>query len=238
MLVSCCGRAGWRYVSQLHLIVYNKGGLMAKRTIQSCWKQYEKLARDYLDERRPLETVVEDIETLTHKANNDDVGESLTALFVRPYLPLDISVKFTAEFDDGVPSWQTRYEKYEDKSSCILLHPVSIYRFCRQAASVEVDGDEYDDFLELRALTFQQEIGKLPSLYILFMMILQRTAFLMEIAHLEKRGGVVEIAEDESYHTLLWAFKEFEAFAKRSWGVEIRAKHNISWYESDWITGR
>ena len=61
---------------------------------------------------------------------------------------------------------------------------------------------------------------------------------MLEIAHLEKRGGVIEIAEGEPYHTLLWAFKELEGFARRTYGVNIRAQFGISWYESDWITGR
>ena len=68
-------------------------------------------------------------------------------------------------------------------------------------------------------------------------MVLQRVAFLLEITHLEKRGGIIEVAEHESYHTLLWAFKELELFVKKTYGVNIRAHYGIAWYEAEWITG-
>ena len=111
-------------------------------------------------------------------------------------------------------------------------------RFLREARTTEITDEIRSDFLRCRYLSFKKEISKLPSIYVLFLLVLQRVAYLLEIAHLEKRGGVVEIAEGEPYHTMLWAFKEFEIFARKTWGLNIRARYGISWYESEWITGR
>ncbi len=208
---------------------------MAKRTIQSCWKQYEKLASDYMNEAKSKKATLKKIKTLTKKANADDVGASLVTLFVRPYLPLDLSLEFVCDLDDGIPRWQS---DYDSENSRIIVHPIAVSKFASDIVDLELQEEDYDDFLHCRWLSFLVEIGKLPSIYLLFMVVLQRVAYLLEVAHLEKRGGVVEVAEGEAYHTMLWAFKEFEIFAKRTWSISIRAKYGISWYESEWITGR
>ena len=122
----------------------------------------------------------------------------------------------------------------------ILAHVPGIFRFIhtiRQITEVHLE-EEDEDMLRLRHLSFLFEISKMPNTYILFMLILQRVALLLEIAHLEKRGGVIEVAEGEAYHTLLWAFKELEVFSDQAYGISIRPQFGIFWYESDWITGR
>jgi hypothetical protein len=207
---------------------------MAKRTLQSCWKQFEKLAAAYLAKPDHSTTLRRNLNTLCRKANEDNLGSSLVTLFVRPHLPLDLKVEFVCDLTEGIPAWQTAYDS---ENSRIIVHPVAVVEFSRSIQHVEIPSRD-EDFLRARWLSFLAEIGKLPTVYILFLLVLQRVAYLLEIAHLEKRGGVVEVAEDEAYHTLLWAFKEFEVFAKRTWGLNLRARHGISWYESEWITGR
>ncbi len=208
---------------------------MARRTIQSCWKQFEKLADAYIKKTKDRDETLEKIEDLCGKANGDRVGMSLVTLFVRPYLPLDLNLEFVHEIKKGIPRWQT---DYDSENSRIIVHPLGVVRFIREIQAAEVTDDDYEEFLHCRWLSFLTEMAKIPSIYLLFMLVLQRTAYLLEIAHLEKRGGVVEVAEGESYHTFLWAFKELEGFAKRTWALNIRAKYGISWYESEWITGR
>jgi hypothetical protein len=215
---------------------------MAKRTIQSCWKQYEKLVRNYLSSETPEITLAKMVD-LTEKANGDKLGASLITLFVKPHLPLDLEIEFCCDLEEGeVPEWKTRYDS---ENSRILIHPISIIKFVDRIAKLEVPeikGDaaeeEGEDFLHRRWVSFLRELSKLPSIYILFMLTLQRVAYLLEIAHLEKRGGIVEIAEGEAYHTMLWAFKELESFTKRTFGQQIRSHYGMSWYESEWITGR
>ncbi len=208
---------------------------MAKRTLQSCWKQYEKLAADYFEGLKPPEECRQKLADLTDKANSDNLGVSLLTLFVRPYLPLELKLEFDNELDGGVPEWQTRYD---GENSRIVVCPVAVFKFIREIRELEITDEDYEDFLHCRYVSFLVELAKLPAIYILFLLVLQRVAYLLEVAHLEKRGGVIEIAEGEAYHTLLWAFKELENFAKRTWGLNIRAHYGISWYESEWITGR
>ncbi len=208
---------------------------MAKRTLQSCWKQFEKLTYKYLDE--PTDAKFKAIEELIGKVNGDRLGDSLYLLFVKPHLPLDLQVVFDCELDENgeLPEWRTFYSSERQN---ILVHPIASYKFIREVRNVEITDDDREDFLHLRYLSFTKEIGKLPPIYLLFMLVLQRVAFLLEIAHLEKRGGIIEVAEGEAYHTLLWAFKELERFVQTTWGVQVRAHYSISWYESEWITGR
>lgn len=208
---------------------------MAKRTIQSCWKQYEKLADGYFATGKAKQAAVRSLRQLTKKANEDDVGASLVTIFVRPHLPLDLKVQFVFGGADAKFEWQTTYDS---KSSSIRVDPMAVIKFIRDGQKIQITEKDREDFLHARYLSLLREVVKLPPIYILFMLVLQRVAFLLEIAHLEKRGGVVEVAEGEAYHTLLWAFKEFEIFSRKTWGLSLRAKYGISWYESEWITGR
>ncbi len=210
---------------------------MAKRTIQSCWKQYERFVRNYSDESKDQEVALAKIQELTEKANAEDLCESLYTLFVKPFLPLELTVEFSCMFEDdgSLPRWKT---KYDSEGARIMIHPITTVQFLMHIEKLKLTDDDYDDFLRCRWLSFLVELGKLPSIYVMFMLVLQRVAYLLEIAHLEKRGGIVEVAEGENYHTMLWAFKELEQFASKTWGVEIRSHYGISWYESEWITGR
>lgn len=211
---------------------------MAKRTITSCWKQYEKMAEDYFAGKKPDEVLVK-LDSLTERANKDEIGNALMTLFVKPYLnniSIPITVQFTTEMENGeVPRWLSRFDETTHR---ILIHPVAIVRFITECRASKITEADEAEFLHCRHKSFLIEIAKLPKLYILFLAVLQRVAYLLEIAHLEKRGGVVEVAEGESYHTLLWGFKELEQFARKQKGISIRAHYGISWYESDWITGR
>jgi hypothetical protein len=208
---------------------------MAKRTLQSCWKQFEKLSYKYLDD--PTDAKLAALDDLVGKANGDSLGQSLYMLFVKPHLPLDLSVVFECTLDEEgkLPKWRTFYSSEQQN---IMVHPIAAYRFIREIQKVEIVEDDYEDFLHLRYLSFIKEVGKLPPIYLLFMLVLQRVAYLLEIAHLEKRGGIIEVAEGEAYHTLLWAFKELERFVQGNWGVQVRSHYHVSWYESEWITGR
>jgi hypothetical protein len=207
---------------------------MARRTVFSCWKQYEKLALSYLGNGEDG-TAIEKLQELTGKVNRDRIGSVLERFFVRPHVGLPIAIEFSVDERDGSRDWRTAYEADTGR---ILIHPVGIIKFRSEIRAIEVPDRDEDDLIHCRNLAFLSEIGKLSSVYFLFLMVLQRVAYLNEVAHLEKRGGIVEVAEGEAYHTLLWAFKELESFSKLTQGLNIRAEHNISWYESDWITGR
>ena len=208
---------------------------MGKRTLASCWRQYEKLALAYLDDHKSNENILEKLTTLTQKTNADKIGNALLTLFVNPYTNLCKTVEFTVENGEGIPEWQTQFD---EEPCAINVHPVSVFRLIKEIGHLSISELSEEDFLRCRHLNFLKEIGKLTPIYLLFLLVLQRVAYLLEVAHLEKRGGVIEIAEDESYHTMLWAFKELEIFIKKTYGLNIRAHYGISWYEAEWITGR
>lgn len=208
---------------------------MAKRTLVSCWTQYEKLSKSYLDSDSDKEKILDKLTVLTQKTNGDRIGNALFTLFVNPYVNVCKSVEFTVEFDEGLPDWQTNFDS---DIGLLGVHPITVFLFNKEVRQLIPPARNEEDFVRCRHISFLAEIGKLPSIYFLFLMVLQRVAYILEIAHLEKRGGVIEIAEDESYHTMLWAFKELENFAKRTYGLNIRPHFGISWYEAEWITGR
>lgn len=211
---------------------------MAKRTLASCWKQYEKLAKDFYSSRQDTAEAGAKLQALTEKTNADGIADStLTPLFVRPYIAVPLTVEFNMELENGVevPKWITRFD---GEKNVIYVHPLAFFRFVDEIRHYKREELQSDDILHFRYIAFLMEIAKMPPIYILFLCVLQRVAFLLEVAHLEKRGGVIEVAEGENYHTMLWAFKELENFSRRTYGLNIRAHFGISWYEADWITGR
>ena len=209
---------------------------MGKRTMASCWRQFDKLCSQFIDETKPRDETRKKLEILTGKANHDEIGNALATLFVKPFLAVPISVEFSMEMENGtIPDWVTKFTPEGDR---ILVQPLAVFSYIRRIRAIEVTEDDQGDFVHWRHRTFLAEISKLPDIHLLFMLVLQRVAYMLEIAHLEKRGGIVEIAEGESYHTLLWAFKEVENFIRRTSGINARAHYRISWYEAEWITGR
>ncbi len=209
---------------------------MGKRTLMSCWKQYEKLSGDYLDEEKDKDATIAKLSDLTRKANADQIGHALLRLFVSPHIPACNTLDFSVLHNGGgLPDWET---SFDTESGTMLVNPVTVIQFIKKIKVLTPEAIDRNDFVICRHTSFLLEIARLPVIYIVFLLVLQRVAYIMEITHLEKRGGIIEIAEDESYHTLLWAFKELEIFVKNTYGVNVRAHYGISWYEAEWITGR
>ena len=208
---------------------------MGRRTVQSSWKQFEKFSLAYLSDNSP-ESNLKKLNELSEKVNNDVISDNLVTLFVHPHLPLDLKLVFQVDFTDGeISQWQTNYD---NEASTIYINPLAIFKYIQSMDAIVLEEDEDESFLHIRYIRFMKEMIKMPSIYMLFLNILQRVAYLKEIAHLEKRGGVIEVAEGEAYLTYLWGFKELEQFVLKTQGVNVRAEYGIFWYESDWITGR
>lgn len=208
---------------------------MAKRTVSSCWKQYEKLSVNYLDESSDHTAVQKKLDDLTGRVNKDTIGAVLVSLFIHPFFTDPVRLRFNTDCEDGVPEHQSSFDPEEN---LIQLYPVSIFELYTFGRSIEAPDPARTEMVKCRYHRFLIEMTKLSPVYFLFLIVLQRVAFMAEIAHLEKRGGVIEVAEGESYHTMLWAFKELEVWARRQRGENLRAKYSICWYEADWITGR
>ena len=209
---------------------------MGKRTVNSCWEQFEKLSLTYLNDETKSAAAHTKLIDLAERVNKDSISDHLINLFVKPYHQQPVDLKFDCDCTDGIAEHQTRFDC---DTGTIWVYPVSIIQLYQDVNEHEPPERDEADLLHCRYLSFLTEMGKLESIYFLFLLLLQRAAYLTEVAHLEKRGGVIEVAEGESYHTMLWAFKELEVFvARRLSGKNLRADYAISWFESDWITGR
>ncbi len=215
---------------------------MARRNIASTWKQFEKILGKCCDTESPDPELVEELRDLTDKVNSSKLREAISFLFVEPYSELEqVTVQFAAPNGTLSQDWATSFEAEE---KIIKINPAGVYQFCRkcQAAAESLKTPSArESFVRYRLQAYFVELAKLPSHYILFLLILRQVANARKITQVVKKGGNIEIIEgDENrdYMNLLWAFKELEAFYTNSNGMSLRSEFGMLWHESDWIMGR
>jgi len=213
---------------------------MAPRTLASTWKQYEKAVRKYEAAEDPRADQIEVVNALTRRVNRSRIVEALATLFVRPYSGMeDVGVRFyAAPAGEDFPGWSVRFSP-EEKT--FFINPVAVFRFrdeCHRAAEVLATPEGREDFAGYRYHAYLAELRKLPDPMFLFLLLLGEVANARKISRVEKKGGQVEMAEDETYTNLLWAFKELESFYGSTHGADLRAEYGILWYESEWFVGR
>jgi len=212
---------------------------MAPRTLASTWKQYEKQVDNYLNEKKPLDVVVESLNTLAKKSNAAKIGDAIAKLFLSGYENFtEVQVVFY-EHDDEPDFYPIFPTEFDEESKTILLNPVGIFQFlqdCDAAAQLLQTPQVRRSFLRYRYFAFLTELKKLPSKIMMFLLVLQQVALVDKIADVETKHGIEE-ADGEDYLSLLWAFKELESFLLNTSGVELRSEFKISWYESDWSIG-
>ncbi len=223
---------------------------MAPRTLAVAWKAYEKQSKNYLQETKPLEDVVKQINSNATKSNSAKIGSALARLFFVNYPDLqDIPVSFyihDGEPEDYPTTWPTHYtepvkgtEDIKEVIAKITINPIGVFQFiddCESAAQLLATPQIRRSFLRYRYYAFLTELKKLPSKVMMFLLILQQVAMIKRVSDVETKHGI-EKADGETYLTLLWAFKELEIFLSGSSGVELRSEYKISWYESDWSIG-
>jgi hypothetical protein len=179
------------------------------------------------------------LDDLSRKTNESKIVDALATVFVRPHLGMEeVAVRFATSTPKGFPEWATSFKPDE---KCILVSPVGVYRFsqeCDKSAVTLRTPQARRNFQSYRFRAYLAEIRKLPPQNLLFLQVLKEVANACQITQAEKKGGGVEEADDQSYMTLLWAFKELETFFAESNGVNLRSEYGIRWYESDWILGK
>ncbi len=212
---------------------------MAPRTLASTWKQYEKQVEFYFKQTKPVETVVDSLNSIAQKANSAKIGTAIAKLFLSNYDSFEnVGVAFYVHDEDpeDYPIWPTEYDA---EAKTILLNPVGIFQFiedCDAAAQLLQTPQVRRSFLRYRYFAFLTELKKLPSRVMMFLLVLQQVALVDKIADVETKHGIEE-ADGEDYLTLLWAFKELESFMMNNNGVDLRSEYKVSWYESDWSIG-
>lgn len=211
---------------------------MAARTLNTTWKQFEKLAERYFH-KKPPKGIAEEIADLVAKINESKIADALCSLLVSTYPGTEaVTLRFASLEGKKFPEWMTRAD-VENKS--ILVNPVAIFRFtdeCRKAPEALKGPEARESFSRYRRQAFMAEIGKLPSRFILFLAVLEAVARYKEVSKADKRPVAPDAPENDEYLNLLWAFKELETFINETTGVNIRTEYNLLWYEAEWINGK
>ncbi|MBT7162769.1 MAG: hypothetical protein HN904_08325 [Victivallales bacterium] len=212
---------------------------MAPRTLASTWRQFEKLAKSYLNFEQPVVDDAEPLRGLAVKVNKSRIVDALATMFVAPYAGLEeTKVQFFETGDAVCPEWVADYDEEADRMS---VNPVGVVQFSRQceAAFAALSTPEARrDFETYRLRAYMAELRKLPTRLLLFMLILRKVAEILKITEVEKRGGETEDVNDGGYMNLLWGFKEVERMYREMKGVSLRAEYGLLWYESDWYVGK
>lgn len=212
---------------------------MAPRTISSTWKHFERLARKIDSANGEDPDMREQLDTLVEKVNASKLVGSLASLFVRPYPGMEeVEVAFMCP--NGQP-YSRSITFFDAEAQTIRVNPVEVVRFyreCVEASEKLATPAARKSFFSYRYQAYLSELSKLPTQYLLFMVLLHEVARASRICRVEKKGGEIETPEGERYMTLLWAFKELEQFYNANTGMNLRAEFGILWHESDWIVGR
>ncbi len=212
---------------------------MARRTLSSTWKNFERLHRQYEKSERSDQNKLDEINTLVQKVNTSRITDALATLFVHPYGLDDFQVHlFGTNGDDLFPSWKTRSD---EDSKRIYVNIGGVFEFledCQRAVELLKTPEARKSFQHYRYQAYLAELSKLPPKYALFLLVLREVAALRKITQVEKKHGEIEVAEGKHYLELLWAFKELETFFRRNNGMDVRSEFGILWLESDWFIGK
>ena len=211
---------------------------MARRTLSSTWKNFERLVRQYDKSGRSDTDKLDRLDELSRKVNSSRIVEALSTLFIHPYGFAEATLQFSTREAEELPSWRTRMD---DDEEVLYLNAMGVFGFideCGEAVELLKTPEARKSFHHYRFQAYLAELSKLPSQYILFLLILRQVAHSRHITDVEKKGGEIEVAEGESYLEILWAFKELEVFFKRTNGLDLRSEYRILWLESDWFVGK
>lgn len=209
---------------------------MALRTLNTTWKQLEKLVARHLDKKTD-QAAISPINELCKRTNGSRIVEALANLLVRHYTGMEkTGIAFALSERKGFPTWDTRFDA---ELNLIIVNPIAVFRYqskCLAAAKALKTKKARENFQVYRLQAFMAELGKLPSRFLLFLLIMDQVGRCKEVSKAEKRT-TGEVAENVDYLNLLWAFKGLETFIGENTGVNLRSEYGIFWYESEWVAG-
>jgi len=211
---------------------------MAVRTLNSTWKQFEKLSEKCL-QPKTAKAAQKPLQELVDKVNESKLVDALFSLLVEPHdIAEGCSLRFDAGDAKGIPEWETHWNA---EAKTLLVNPAGVFRFyqdCLKAPASLNSPASRGNFATYRLQAFMAELGKMPSKLGLFLLILKQVAVTKEITRADKRSEDKEASGVDDYMNLLWAFKELETFYNHTTGLSIRTEHRLLWYESEWIAGK
>jgi hypothetical protein len=202
------------------------------------WIQLEKLALAYKRRQSGRAALALDRGMRRYRA----FIETLSEHFVRTQGSLeDCSASFRFSEEGQYPDWACRFDS---ERRVFELNPVGVVSFhdeCLQAQEALQTQEGRESFTLYRLYAYMAELNKLPSKYLPFLMLFREKARVLEVTQVERRRAnitpIVVDSEEDMYLCLLWAFKELEVAIQRLSGLNLRTELNITWFESEWITG-
>ncbi|MGI5922422.1 MAG: hypothetical protein GX945_12770 [Lentisphaerae bacterium] len=202
------------------------------------WNKLEKLALAY--KRKPTATAALALDRGMRRYRA--FVETLSEHFVRTQNSLeDCSASFRFSEDGQFPEWACRFD---EERRVFELNPVGVISFhdeCVRAQEALQTQEGRESFSLYRLYAYMAELNKLPSKFLPFLMLFREKARVLEVTQVERRRGnitpIVVDSEEDMYLCLLWAFKELEVAIRHLSGVNLRTELNITWFESEWITG-
>jgi len=222
---------------------------MAKRktnsyTLAGFWKNINTVAPKCLNgAKTERKKSLSDLTKIVDEVNSSPIPGSIGDLFVKPYLEADhFFVNFVASPE--IPSEEIHNpvscEKEEDLESkpVVSIDSLSLFNYVDsfRIARERIEQDEISsDFKEQRQNAFMNEISKLPDPYFIYLAVLQEVAYCNDVVSVEDREGNFHKSDAGFYLSLLWAFKEFEAFYLRAQNRNLRADYGIIWHEGEWV---
>ena len=210
---------------------------MAKRTLTTTWRNIERLVQQHA--RRNDNKKLEELNNLFVRINNSNIVEALATLLINPHHGFEkTSLRFALLENNQPPPWKTYYSPEEDR---LYINVLGIFDFreeCETASRTLTTPEARKSFHLYRYNAFMAELAKLPNQLMLFLLIFQELANVLDISRVVKRGGESEESEGRYYLQYLWGFKELESFMKTNKGIDLRSEYGILWLESDWFVGR
>lgn len=204
------------------------------------WAQIEKLSLAYLQKSGTVQAANLD-KCLKHAA---DFAEKVSAFFIRHYNGLEeASVSFCLSTDGTYPDWACQYD---EESKTFMLNAVGIMSFvqsCNEAPELILtpEGRGNGNFSVYRLNAYKAELRKLPSQMMMFLLLFQEVARVLDVTTVERRrNSARHVLEktDTDYMNLLWAFRKVDGIYTKFHGIDMKSDIKFTWHESEWATGK
>ena len=217
---------------------------MAKRRVKSntlagFWKNIKTISID--DKSRLPDESLEILELAVEEVNSSPIPASMTMALVTPYFGerTETGIRFQVRpdlfqlMDVGTVRPVSRVG---DEGGVFDVDALGLVLFSQMFSPERNPTEGLDlDFKQRRQSHFMMQLAKLPEPYLVYLAILQEVAYVNEIVSVEDREGRLHSSDAGFYLSLLWAFKEFEAFYLRTQNRYLRADYGIVWHEGEWI---
>lgn len=202
------------------------------------WAQIERLSAAY--RRKPGCDTAAKLDRCLRKAA--PFTDKITRFYVRSHAALvESSVVFCMSDGNGAyPDYACEYDPVEN---VFQLNTVGVLEFrdsCGQSEKLLVTSEGRENFAVYRLNAYKAELQKLPTQLLMFLLLFQEKARVLEVTQVERRRNAVKREDDKSnleYLNFLWAFRELEGMYHNLSGNNLRSDTRFTWFESEWVSG-